>query len=186
MNEINEKENLPYPWYQAEEWSKYEKGKLEQGDLLPNCPVLILSKELPNELLSAKTDDKLEIPSQIQFADLIIMSQSCDLAHNKIEQVLLCAHFPASSQGKDTRNAVRKEQRPALHMIEKCEIPEHGFERQIVDFRTIYTLPKNFVLQYASSLGMRVRLLPPYKEHLSQAFARYFMRVGLPRDLKEE
>jgi hypothetical protein len=23
-------------------------------------------------------------------------------------------------------------------------------------------------------------LLPPYREHLSQAFARFFMRVGLP------
>ncbi len=26
----------------------------------------------------------------------------------------------------------------------------------------------------------RLRLLPPYREHLSQAFARFFMRVGLP------
>lgn len=28
--------------------------------------------------------------------------------------------------------------------------------------------------------GKRLRLCPPYREHLSQAFARYFMRVGLP------
>ncbi len=26
----------------------------------------------------------------------------------------------------------------------------------------------------------RLRLLPPYREHLSQAFARFFMRVVLP------
>jgi hypothetical protein len=26
----------------------------------------------------------------------------------------------------------------------------------------------------------RPQLLPPYREHLSQAFARFFMRVGLP------
>jgi hypothetical protein len=25
--------------------------------------------------------------------------------------------------------------------------------------------------------------MPPYREHLSQAFARYFMRVGLPSDI---
>jgi hypothetical protein len=24
--------------------------------------------------------------------------------------------------------------------------------------------------------------MPPYREHLAQAFARYFMRVGLPRE----
>jgi hypothetical protein len=28
--------------------------------------------------------------------------------------------------------------------------------------------------------GKRLRLLPPYREHLSQAFARFFMRIGLP------
>jgi hypothetical protein len=30
------------------------------------------------------------------------------------------------------------------------------------------------------------RLLPPYREHLSQSFARYFMRVGLPVDIPRE
>ncbi len=29
----------------------------------------------------------------------------------------------------------------------------------------------------------RPRLLPPYREHLAQAFARFFMRVGLPVDI---
>jgi hypothetical protein len=27
---------------------------------------------------------------------------------------------------------------------------------------------------------VRPQLLPPYREHLSQSFARFFMRVGLP------
>ena len=62
--------------------------------------LLALPKELPSKLLSSKTGDKLEIPSQIQFADLIILSQSCDLAQDKVEQVLLCAHFPASLMAK--------------------------------------------------------------------------------------
>jgi maleate cis-trans isomerase len=42
------------------------------------------------------------------------------------------------------------------------------------------------VLALAALFGERVRLLSPYKEHLSQAFARYFMRVGLPRPLADE
>ncbi len=37
----------------------------------------------------------------------------------------------------------------------------------------------------AKQLG-RLRLLPPYREHLSQSFARQFMRVGLPIDLPRE
>jgi len=31
--------------------------------------------------------------------------------------------------------------------------------------------------------GYHLRLLSPYREHLSQAFARFFMRVGLPVDI---
>jgi len=29
-----------------------------------------------------------------------------------------------------------------------------------------------------------LRMLSPYREHLAQGFARYFMRVGLPHDAK--
>lgn len=181
MSETDPQTTSTFPWYQVGNWTR-----LEQGDLLPNCPVILPPGNLTDILLNVKEGDKLSITSQINFADLIIMSQSCDLAHEKIDQVLLCAHFPASSLGKDKREPIRKEQRPALHMLEKCELPGHEFGRQIVDFRHIYTLPKAFVLAFANSLGERVRLQPPYKEHLSQAFARYFMRVGLPRDLKEE
>jgi hypothetical protein len=32
-------------------------------------------------------------------------------------------------------------------------------------------------------MATRLRLLPPYREHLSQSFARFFMRVGLPVDI---
>jgi len=170
-----------FPWYQAGSWET-----LEQGDLIPDCPVLILPASLTALLLEAKTGDVIKVAQEIQFADLIVLSQSCDLVNDKIEQVLLCAHFPASAQTKANQNDIRKERMLALHMIEKCELEGHGFERRVVDFRTIYTLPKAFVAAFAAGLGLRVRLLSPYKEHLSQAFARYFMRVGLPRPLEEE
>jgi hypothetical protein len=39
------------------------------------------------------------------------------------------------------------------------------------------------VREFAHQMGDRLRLLPPYREHLSQAFARLFMRVGLPADI---
>jgi hypothetical protein len=169
-----------YPWYQADNWTN-----LEQGDLLPNCPVLVPAGNLTAVLLMASKDDEAHVELDVKPVSLIIVSQSCDLAHNKIDQVLLCGHFPGSSHNKTVRSDIRKERYPALHMIEKCELPGHEFERQIVDFRTIYTLPKDFVMEFAGSLGERVRLLPPYKEHLSQAFARYFMRVGLPHPLED-
>jgi hypothetical protein len=57
-------------------------------------------------------------------------------------------------------------------------------EHRIVDFHEIYTVPVLFLQKWLVTEDQnRIRLLPPYREHLSQAFARYFMRVGLPLDI---
>lgn len=56
----------------------------------------------------------------------------------------------------------------------------------VVEFHRIYALPKEYLKAVALSAGFRLRLLPPYREHLSQAFARYFMRVGLPIDIPKD
>ena len=53
----------------------------------------------------------------------------------------------------------------------------------IIVFKRIYTTPKETLEDFVEKVGNRIRLLPPYREHLSQAFARYFMRVGLPEDI---
>jgi hypothetical protein len=181
MNNPSEPVAPQFAWYQVGSWTT-----LEQGDLLPDCPALIPSADLSALLSGIAEGGEIEAGTEIQFADQIILSQSCDLANDKIGQVLLCAYHPASSYSKDNRTKIRKEQRPALHMIEASELPGHEFSQQVIDFRTIYTLPKEFVVAFARTKGSRVRLLPPYREHLSQAFARYFMRVGLPRPLTDE
>lgn len=181
MVDIAQQDEPDFKWYQSGNWST-----LRQGDVLPNCIVLVPPANLTPLLLNLSQGGTLEGGLIVQRADLIILSQSCDLENEKIQQVLLCAYFPVSNLSKSDMVSIRKEQRPAVHMIERCDIPGHEFERQVVDFRTIYTLPKDFVVAYALTLGTHVRLLPPYREHLSQAFARYFMRVGLPRPLEND
>ena len=52
---------------------------------------------------------------------------------------------------------------------------------RIIDFGYVFTLPKPTVRQLARLQGKHLRLCPPYREHLAQAFARFFMRVGLPQ-----
>ena len=50
----------------------------------------------------------------------------------------------------------------------------------IIDFHEVFNLPVRFLRPWLEKTGKRrLRLCPPYREHLSQAFARYFMRVGL-------
>ena len=59
---------------------------------------------------------------------------------------------------------------------------EQTTSHRIVDFITkSFSLPRAFLERFLAERGVpRLRLLPPYREHLSQAFARFFMRVGLP------
>ncbi|MCG3196172.1 MAG: hypothetical protein GHCLOJNM_00643 [bacterium] len=72
---------------------------------------------------------------------------------------------------------------PAFHMIAVCKLERFTSEVKIVDFRRTFSLPIGFMRELARGVGPRVRLLPPYREHPAQAFARFFLRVGLPVDI---
>ncbi|MFO0177729.1 MAG: hypothetical protein ACK55P_11070, partial [Planctomyces sp.] len=59
---------------------------------------------------------------------------------------------------------------------------KHSF---VVDFGHIVSLPIDYLEDHAASLGVRWRLGSPFLEHYSQAFARFFMRVGLPSGIAQ-
>lgn len=169
-----------FPWYEIVE----NHEPVLQGDFLLSCPVFIPA---PGALL--KEDETL--PFEIAEYDVIVMSQSCDLALKKIDLVLVCPIWPLNElesknaffKGKDGKNALRNGNVPGYHLLHKCEID--GFQREyvVVDFRYSYSLPVNLINDIAKKQDRRLRLLPPYREHLSQAYARFFMRVGLPIDI---
>lgn len=176
---------MDYPWYDI-----VIGDNIQQGDILESCPVLILSSKLSFD--SPGTPSQLyDVPFEAR--DVIVMSQTCDMVkgREKISEVLLCAIWKKSdfksglmSTNKGWEEA-RKGQRPGFHVLNKCDL--EGFKRDfcIVDFRRVHSLPLDLTRELAAKLGKRIRLLPPYREHLSQAFARFFMRVGLPVDIPE-
>ena len=53
----------------------------------------------------------------------------------------------------------------------------------LVNFEQVYSLPRGILEAAASKAKPRLRLLPPYREHVSLAFGRYFTRVGLFQDI---
>jgi hypothetical protein len=168
-----------YPWFGV-----IDGDDIEQGDILEGCPVF-----LPPEDLAVSA-----APASATFAwnerDLIVMSQSCDLAkgREKVDDILLCAVWKRSelteghlSEDKGMEEA-RRGQLPAFHVLASSDVV--GFEREVrvVDFRRVYSLLVAFVRKRTAT-AKRLRVLPPYREHLSQSFARFFMRVGLPIDI---
>lgn len=167
-----------YPWYRL-----VNGDELEQGDILENCPVF-----LPPSNLALNS---LEANFTWEQRNVIIMSQSCDMVKSrpKITEVLLCALWDHSelteghlSTDRGMEDA-RRGQLPAYHVLNECKLANTEREFRVVDFRYIYTLPLDFCTEFAVKTQNRIRLLPPYREHLSQAFARFFMRVGLPTDV---
>ena len=122
--------------------------------------------------------------------DVIVLSQTCDLAtkREKVAEVLLCAVWSCDEVGGHLATAKGKEDArrgnlPPYHMLAPCELPHFRSDVRVVDFRRVYSLPLDYFRAFAAGAGERVRLLPPYREHLAQAFARFFMRVGLPIDI---
>jgi hypothetical protein len=167
-----------YPWY-----SVVQGTDLAQGDLFERCPVF-----LPPADLAEPWD---EAAFAWEERDVIVMTQTCDLVpgREKVTEALLCA-FWSRSDLKSGHLATprgledaRRGNLPGYHLLAECDRPGFAREIRIVDFRRVYSLPLTFLRQRAERTGDRLRLLPPYREHLSQAFARYFMRVGLPQDI---
>jgi len=176
---------LDYPWYEI-----VSGDNIQQGDILENCPVLILPSELSLNS-SNTTANPYEIPWEGR--DVIVISQSCDMVkgREKIPEVLLCALWKKSDFQEGLMSTdqgwelARKGSIPAYHVLNRCAL--EGFKRDfmVVDFHRVHSLPLDFVRKIILELDERIRLLPPYREHLSQAFARFFMRVGLPVDIPE-
>lgn len=163
-------------------WTQTEGEALAQGDLLPGCHVPQFGEDFGSS--DGEAINVLE-------ADLIIVTQSCDLENNKVALIALCPIHtltdferanPAFSK-KGAWETVRKGQQAGLHMLGSPTNPSDNRAAMVVDFGQIHSLPPAYVKRRARELGQRWRLESPFLEHFSQALARYFMRVGLPASI---
>ena len=167
-----------YPWYTQVD----NTNPLQQGDFVLGCQIIQPSAEAnaPGQ----------NIQAIVKEYDVIVMSQSCDLITDKINLALVCPFYSLTDLGNiypDYKSAGKKEELRqghifGMHVLNECNI-NSIIDFLVVDFKSVYAVPLPFLKQIVSSRANRNRLLPPYREHLSQAFARFFMRVGLPVDI---
>lgn len=164
-------------------WERASGPSLLQGDLLPQCSVPIFSAEFGSEGAEEVVD--------VAPCDLIVVTQSCDLAQAKAVLVATCpiyglAEFEESNPGyarKGKWEEVRRGRVEGLHRLASPDRPEDNRAALVVDFRQIFSLPTGYLMRRSGELGPRWRLQSPFLEHFSQAFARFFMRVGLPSSI---
>lgn len=160
---------------------------MEQGDLLLGCPRFVIPPD------AVRGEEGVVLTRQT--VDAIVLTQSCDLAVRadgecEATDVLLCPFYLKKDlqehpvfRRDDAWEEVRKGRRPFFHVLDACRLAGHEQDFALVDFHALFTLSVPLVRAFADGAGKRLRLLPPYREHLSQAFARLFMRVGLPADI---
>ena len=175
-------EHPDFPWYHI-----VRGDVLEQGDLLFGCPRFVIPAE------AAATGGDVMLARET--VDAVILSQSCDLAVRADGQcetadVLLCPLYLKKDLSShpvfkkdEAWEEVRKGRRPFFHVLNESRLPGHERDFALIDFHGLFTLSVDLLRGFAAGTGDRLRLLPPYREHLSQAFARLFMRVGLPTDI---
>lgn len=163
-------------------WIKVRDGKLAQGDFPPSCKVPLFPPDFA---------EKEENSILVEEYDCIIVTQSCDLENNKVDLVALCPICSVSEyegvntimKRKGEWEKVRKGRVESLHLIAGFESPIENQFCFVIDFSQIYSLPIEYLKKHAKDLQERNRLASPFLEHFSQAFARFFMRVGLPSSI---
>lgn len=167
---------MDFQWYTE----IHNSEVLQQGDLIPNLPIIDTPKHF-NYKLTEKIDLKLKL------INAIVMSQSCDLENDKLQYVLVCPYFKIS----ETANAaggnliskiteINKGNIVGLHLLNKVD---DNNELLIVDFKVAFSIELLYLKEHCKQIPQRYRLNPPFREHLSQAFARMYMRVGLPNSI---
>jgi hypothetical protein len=173
------------------DWYERVQGpELAQGDIFERCPIFRPLRDLAWPLAPETEVIDIDIGEQ----DVVVLSQSCDLVPDQKADmwlVILCPLWSLEQAGQENqflnssfgKEQCRRGHLPGYHMIAGCEHPDWARPVSIVSFREINSLPLDFMRQMATDRGEHLRMRPPYREHLAQAFARYFMRVGLPTEL---
>jgi hypothetical protein len=191
------------PWYQTVE----ADAKLTQGDLVFNCPLLSWNA-IPIQMSASSEVEVLQQAVSAFKADVVVMTQACDLEHGKVRNVVLCPHLalstfrayweqamqqggqnPTAKAWRNTCNDIADGYVWNQAFLNRCSLGEGELttEIRVVDFHDVFTVPRTFLESLLAQRQVsRLRLLPPYREHLSQAFARFFMRVGLPQPLARD
>jgi len=174
--------------------------RVTQGDIVFQCPLLNWNPEAIEISSAAQSGERLKQISQAIEADVVVMTQACDLEHDHVTNVVVCPHvgliehkalweefmrskaqIPSAKAWRNYCDDIQGGYIWNLCFLNDVELDGFSLEIRVVDFREVFTIPRTVLETVISERAvLRLQLLPPYKEHLSQAFARFFMRVGLP------
>ncbi len=128
---------MNYPWFELQENS----DDITQGDIIKGCLVPVL-KELDI------TEEGQNVKAEISEIDGIVLTQACDIANNKVENIILCAitskadfekiQRELGKTDKEIRNSIAgiiKGHQHAYHIINEYKTEEFSQDYYIINFK---------------------------------------------------
>ena len=187
---------MPGHWYEI----VAPDAPLSQGDIVFACPVIRWSRDLPVDVTTTEGREALKAAYRVEVADVIVLTQACDLEQEKVDSVVLCPHFALSAyraaweedmqrrgQGITDRAWNRRVQEISNLSIHNFYLLDNSpdgpvqMEHRVVDFYDVYTVPRSVLEGLLKARAEpRLRLMPPYSEKVSQQFGHLFSRIALP------
>jgi hypothetical protein len=184
-------------------------ARLCQGGIFRDIEVFDGVEEVAGE--SADGETQLNVVSSV-LPYAVMLSQDCDLewdhrtrqpgvavSHDKYLSVMLvCPAYPAAQLRAGTHleglkmqplnsatwKLVTQNKNDRYHYL--CEGPEFGIPELALDFKHYRTVPRQTLIDCLDNGSALGTLRPLYREHLSQRFANYLSRIGLPEPVAAE
>lgn len=153
-----------------------EQGKVDHISLCAIEPLeeivktIMLDEAKKTELSKGVEEDKIQLEELINFAEL---------------------NSAKKKQVKKVIQALRQGQQLNFHLLNKNETGNNGttinLDFNVVLLKQTFQVPiktaEKIIADKALTTSKRLRLLPPYREHLAQAYAVTYSRIGLPIDI---
>lgn len=170
-------------WYEVVPESD---NSIHQCDILNDLRVIIPLDDLEVE---GESD---ELPAGDGHITAMVLTQTCDLDRDDLTMVLVAKVNSWESvveenkldrgQARSWRNNIQKGYVTYLSLL-PVRVDAPTIEWSVVNFRDLYSVPRANVDRHVQQPTKRLRLTPPHREMVSQAFARCFMRVAVVDDL---
>jgi hypothetical protein len=151
---------------------------LDQGDLIDNCPIL--------HIRSFDVDQPRALAIDFDFRRVIVLTQTCDLANEKVSAVNLAEVHDAQAlvdrailKTADVKGPLRSGRIWGMYFLPAD--PALGLGEMIVDLRRLHTVRLDLLRTLCGAGKRRSLVRPLYREHLAKHFADTFSRIGLPR-----
>lgn len=151
---------------------------VDQGDIIGPVRLIAVSQ--------STFESRGEVDAEQWDAQIIVLTQTCDLFEHKTKRALVAQVFDAEKliadgilKPADVRGNLRSGRVYGWYFLPRSD--ELQLPEMIVDLRQLHTVLLAMLAALCRAGQRRGRMQPLYREHLAKHFADSYSRIGLPQ-----